>query len=129
VITTIALPPDSSSTSTAAAAQAATCDPNDLVQAVNKAVTGGADNHTFVTVAVDACQGGFAQLVATGDTSGCAPDGTVGHVCSEPQRMWLKAVNGVWTLLDAGTGVTCAANGPMGRSPSITEACNVLFPT
>jgi hypothetical protein len=100
-----------------------------LVDAVDKLVADGT-NHVVVRVTVAACRNGFVQLLATGDESGCAPDGTVGHVCSEPQPMWLKDVGGVWTLVAVGTGLGCEPPGGLiVMEPSITEACKELYPS
>ena len=127
--TTPASPATASSTSTIASPTKASCDPKDLVGVVDKLVTDGTNKHVVVSVTVGACRNGFVQLLATGDQSGCAPDGTVGHVCSEPQPMWLKDVGGVWTLVGSGTGIGCEPpGGIIVMEPEITEACRALWP-
>ncbi len=125
--TTPASPAIASSTSTIASLTKASCDPKDLVGVVNKLVTDGSNKHVVESVTVGACRNGFVQLLRTGDLSGCAPDGTMGHVCSEPQPMWLKDVGGVWTLVATGTGIGCEPpGGIIAMEPEITEACRAL---
>jgi hypothetical protein len=72
-------------------------------------------NPTGVTV--DVCRGGYVQLVALLDQSACPTEGVD---CRDNQQVWLKDVEGVWTFLDAGTGIGCQ---PEEVSPSIKDAC------
>lgn len=71
----------------------------------------------FTSVTIDACRGGFAQVVAIADQSTCA---TVGQECHDSQQFWFEDVAGVWTFLDSGTGISCNT-GEM--SPPIEPAC------
>ncbi len=109
-------------TSTVTSVAPASCDEASLLAAVS-AVFPDRPPAPFTGVNVDACRGGFAQVVAIADQSTCS---TVGQECYENQRMWFQDVEGVWTYLDSGTGISCSAGE---TSPNIEPACAALATT
>ncbi len=102
--------------STPTSVVAASCDEASLYAAV-KALFPDEPLWKPTGVIVDACRGGYAQVVAIADQSTCP---TVGVECYENQPIWLQDVGGVWTMLDSGTGISCS---PGETDPPIEPAC------
>jgi hypothetical protein len=117
--TTVAGTSASLTTMEAPSPAAASCAPDALLAVVAGLFPENPEwNPTAVTV--DACRAGYVQLVAVLDQSACPTEGVD---CRDNQRAWLRDVDGVWTLLDIGTGIGCQ---PEDVSPSIEVACAAL---
>jgi hypothetical protein len=87
-----------------AATQAASCEPAAFLPVLKEAFDDASVGLAVVAARVERCANGYAQVFAEPDDAACAAG--VGG-CFETEQVYLEAVAGDWTIVDAGTGISC----------------------
>ena len=108
------------STAPATTPVASACAPEAFLPVLGAAMDNPAEELRVVRVDVDRCSGGYAQVIAVPDTTVCKPG--IEH-CYDSVHVWLHDVDGTWTILDSGTGISCEDTE---ISPTLLPACKAL---
>jgi hypothetical protein len=97
---------------------AAACDPAAMLPVIQDSIELGVEGVFWDEVGIQECRNGYARVYA--GVGGTPPPGTS---LEDAEQVFLKDVDGEWTVLTSGTGIGCADDD---LSPELQLACNAL---
>jgi len=111
--------PTAPSTTGTGTVPVASCDPAEFLPVLKRAFDNEAQKLTVVRADVRRCRGGYAQVFAIPDPSVCEPGV---RYCYDAEQVFLRAVDGRWTIITSGTGISCDTE----TTPAMVAACTAL---